>query len=346
MPPGWHIAPVERWPINNHNSGQPPNFDIRKWRFKTYGEVENPLELSYEEFQKLPHVSKTLDHHCIDGWSYLGQLWNGVDISVIKEKSLVRSNVRYVLVESTQGLSQRFPIGQDLLIADGQNGSVLSRSSGYPLRIVAPGEFGYKSTKWVDRIKFCSEPELDAIEKETKREGYYELYAEKVVNFNPWTADSNERKKFLRKNFSMETETKRRKKKEEFLAGQGKNTAIAQDTDLFPLCAASDLKENSGSKFVVNGSDLLLVKSGSEIYAVEPICTHLSTDLSHGKVNCEARTVKCPLHGAVFDVASGTCLSGSYGSDGDTFPGIRTYKIRVEKGTVFVEKNQPWGPVW
>src|SRR5579872_4695841 len=85
MPPGWHLAPTDRWPINNPESGRPRDFKIEKWRLRTRGAVENPLELSVEEFHDLPHVTRVLDHHCIDGWSYLGQTWDGVDISVIKE---------------------------------------------------------------------------------------------------------------------------------------------------------------------------------------------------------------------------------------------------------------------
>ncbi len=340
IPPGWRIAPVDRWPINNHDSGQTPNFDVGKWRFRTYGEVENPLDITYEEFRNLPHITKTLDHHCIDGWSYLGQVWNGVDISVIKEKTKVRKSACYILVESSQGLSQTFPIGQDLLLADGQNGSVLPRPAGYPLRIVAPGEFGMKSTKWVEKIKFCSEREVDALDRMVMQNGLYELYSEKLSDFNPWTVDNKERKKFLCKNFAAGVEAVRFKKKQEFLDS---NDAISSET--FALCKLGDLKENAGSKFVINGNEILVVKSGNLIYGVEPICPHLGSDLSRGRVNCDAKTVKCPLHGAVFDIASGTCLSGSYGCDGDTFPPIRTYRIKVESDTVFLERNQEWGTI-
>ena len=109
-------------------------------------------------------------------------------------------------------------------------------------------------------------------------------------------------------------EAVRFKKKQKFLDS---NDAISSET--FPLCKMGDLKENAGSKFVINGNEILVVKSGNSVYAVEPICPHLGSDLSRGRVNCDAKTVKCPLHGAVFDIASGTCLSGSYGCDGDTF---------------------------
>ena len=158
--------------------------------------------MTYEEFRNLPHITKTLDHHCIDGWSYLGQVWNGVDISVIKEETKVRKSARHILVESSQGLSQTFPIDQGSLTCGCADGSVLPRPAGYPLRIVAPGEFGMKSTKWVEKIKFCSEREIDALDRMVMQNGLYELYSEKLSTFNPWNVDNKERKKFLCKNFA------------------------------------------------------------------------------------------------------------------------------------------------
>jgi nitrite reductase/ring-hydroxylating ferredoxin subunit len=346
IPPGWRVAQVDRWPINTPDPGRGTEFDITKWRFRTCGEVENPLELTYEEFQKLPHISKTLDHHCVDGWSYLGQEWNGVDISILKELTRVRSKARYLVIESEYAASQRFPIDQDLLLADGQNGSKLSKAAGFPLRIVAPGEFGYKSRKWIDRIRFCANSELDDLEKSFMEIGAFDLYSDRICSFDPWTVDNNARKSFLRKVFTADTKETRQKKKVE---GNAKNSGLKTNAseDEVKLCTMNDLIHSpNGIKHVINGVEILVVKCGSEIYAAEPICTHQGSDLSRGKINPDARTLKCPLHGAIFDAATGVCLSGSYGCDGDTFPSIRTYRIRVEQENVILEREQDWGQIW
>jgi nitrite reductase/ring-hydroxylating ferredoxin subunit len=346
IPQGWRVAQVERWPINTPDPPRGIEFDIGKWRFRTYGEVDNPLELKYEEFQKLPHVTKTLDHHCIDGWSYLGQEWNGVDISTIKEMTRVRNNARYLFIESEYAASQRFPIDQDLLLADGQNGSRLSKAAGFPLRIVAPGEFGFKSRKWIERIRFCSTLELDDLERSFKEIGAFELYSSKMQSFDPWTVDNHARKSFLHAVFTADTEETRQKKREEYLSNDG-GLKVKESESEVRLCSLGALKDSTkGLKIIVNGSEILLVKFGTEVYAVEPICSHQGSDLSRGRVNQDARTLKCPLHSALFDTATGVCLSGSYGCDGDTFPSIRTYKIRVRDDNVFLEKNQQWGPIW
>jgi Oxidoreductase molybdopterin binding domain len=41
----------------------------------------------------------------------------------------------------------------------------LPRGKAFPLRLVAPGEYGYKSVKWVKKIKFSSTREHDFNEK-------------------------------------------------------------------------------------------------------------------------------------------------------------------------------------
>jgi DMSO/TMAO reductase YedYZ molybdopterin-dependent catalytic subunit/nitrite reductase/ring-hydroxylating ferredoxin subunit len=344
VPPGWRVVNSDRRPINN---SIPPDFKMEEWRLKIYGEVENPREYTYEEFQNLPHVAKILDHHCVDGWSYLGQKWSGVDISVIKERSHVRNSARYLIVESIKGASQRFPIDQDLLLADGQDDAPLSMASGYPLRLVAPGEFGFKSRKWVGSIKFCAEVEMDKLDKAFEKIGVYELYSSKVGPFNPWTVDSKDRKKFLRAVFAFDTDSTRLDKKK-YYQKQCANDTVALGVDSAKICTQEDLEQsNVGIKTVVNGNEIFLVQNrDGEIYAIEPICTHMGTDISRGKFNCDAGTLKCPLHGAVFDVRTGNCLSGSMGCDGDTFPDARVYKIKVKEGAVFVERNQPWGSLW
>ncbi len=345
MPPGWFVAPAEKWPINNPNPAFPDDFDIKNWRFRTSGEVDRPLDLTYEEFRRLPHVNKILDHHCVDGWSFLGQSWDGVELSEIKKLTQVRSDARFVMIEGARCLSQRFPVDQDLLLADGQAGRELPKAAGFPLRLVDPGEFGFKSRKWIDSIRFCSAEEVDGLENSFKDIGSYEFYCEKVGPLNPWTVDNNDRKHFLRQVFTADTEQARQKKKREHLEKSGVSMLPDPNLEEVELCRRDALNEK-GLRLIVNGSELLLVNSSSGIRAVEPICTHLGTDLSKGKINYDARTIKCPLHGAVFDLASGGCLSGSYGSEGDAFPGLRTYEIRVTERAIFLPRKQYWGEVW
>lgn len=349
IPPGWHVLSLDHWPVNNPSPGSGVVTDLDRWKFTTCGEVDNPLELNYEMFQRLPHVSKTLDHHCIDGWSYLGQQWSGVDIDVIKEVSGVRASARYMMIEGDHVSSQRFPIDQDILLADSQDGKKLAKTVGYPLRVVAPGEYGYRSRKWISRIRFCNDLEQDELEKGFEKAGAYDVYTREIRFANPWTIDNEARKKWLRVVFADETDEVRQKRRRDNLLGKNAIHKVepSVEHDEVRLCELDGLDSSSGGlRLSVNGSEIFLVRLGDEIYANEPLCSHMGTDLANGQINRGARTLKCPLHGAIFDLTTARCLSGSYGADPDAFPPIRQYRIRIAGNEVFLQREQDWGRIW
>src|SRR2546427_2558336 len=43
--------------------------DPRLWRLRVDGLVRQPLELSIEELMRMPRVTYTVKHHCVEGWS-------------------------------------------------------------------------------------------------------------------------------------------------------------------------------------------------------------------------------------------------------------------------------------
>ena len=209
IPKGWVMATVDKWPINTmHNPGIRP----QNWRFETAGDVKEPLSLSYDEFVKLPSVTRKLDHHCIDGWSYLGHEWTGVEMSTIVQMTMPTEGAKYIHTEGERGYSSTFPIGQDLLLAYKRNGEAISRAGGWPVRLVAPGEFGYKSVKWVERVRFISDWEYDFWDKKLMGWGLSPI----DPKLNPWNMDTKERKEGLRDLFTHLIEDQRREKIEAY----------------------------------------------------------------------------------------------------------------------------------
>ncbi len=210
IPPGWRLANVDQWPINTmHGPGPRP----LNWRFETHGNVKKPLSLSYDEFVKLPHITKKLDHHCIDGWSYLANEWTGVDMNTIIEMTMPAGDVKYVHVEGERGYSSTLQFGLEMMLADKRNGAVLPRAGGHPVRLVAPGEFGYKSVKWVERVKFIAEWEDDFWNKKLAGWGLPPI----DPNLNPWNVDNAERKAGLRQLFIHLIADQRREKAARYL---------------------------------------------------------------------------------------------------------------------------------
>jgi 3-phenylpropionate/trans-cinnamate dioxygenase ferredoxin subunit len=105
----------------------------------------------------------------------------------------------------------------------------------------------------------------------------------------------------------------------------------AAPTDGFVQVATLDQVPPAGSHLVeVDDTRIALFNLNGEIYAIEDVCTHDGGPLVEGTIvnDCE---VKCPRHGARFDIRSGAALS---------FPAIRptqTFAVRIEGGNVLIE---------
>ncbi len=72
--------------------------------------------------------------------------------------------------------------------------------------------------------------------------------------------------------------------------------------------AEADLEEGSPKRVEVDGTPVLLLRQGEEIFAISAVCTHLGGPLEEGKI--EGDTVTCPWHGSVFCLRDGKLLHG------------------------------------
>lgn len=82
---------------------------------------------------------------------------------------------------------------------------------------------------------------------------------------------------------------------------------------------SSDCGDNGIGLYEVDG----------EIYALEDICPHGPSLLSRG-LAIDGK-VKCPLHGAVFDIKTGKCLQGPAERD------LQTYLVQIKGDEIFVQ---------
>lgn len=82
--------------------------------------------------------------------------------------------------------------------------------------------------------------------------------------------------------------------------------------DWTPTVAFDDLPDRRPTLARVNGSEVLLVRNGDQVFAIGNRCSHMGAPLTKGPVTFAGslRTVKCPLHGSTFDLSSGKVLKG------------------------------------
>ncbi len=81
---------------------------------------------------------------------------------------------------------------------------------------------------------------------------------------------------------------------------------------------------------LASGRQVVLIRRGDAVSALEDQCTHQSMPLSAGEL-CADGTIECPWHGARFDVATGACRRGP------AEDAVRAFVVRVENGVVNVD---------
>jgi DMSO/TMAO reductase YedYZ molybdopterin-dependent catalytic subunit len=149
LPPGQSLT--LKWPVLHY--GSVPRFDPARWDFRVSGLVEHPLRFTWDEFNQLPRIHRTSDFHCVTRWSRFNNQWDGVALREILFRAKPQSNAKYVLVHAEQGYTANVPLADldrdNVLLATHHDGEPLTPDHGYPLRLIVPHLYGWKSVKWV-----------------------------------------------------------------------------------------------------------------------------------------------------------------------------------------------------
>jgi DMSO/TMAO reductase YedYZ molybdopterin-dependent catalytic subunit len=153
LPPGQ--SATLKWPVLH--VGDVPKFDAQTWDFQITGLVERPVRLSWDEFRRLPMMEVTADMHCVTRWSRFDVRWEGVPFAEVMKLAGAKPEAKYVMVHAEHDFTSNVPL-QDLmrpttLFALKHNGEPLPADHGYPVRLVVPHLYAWKSVKWVRGIE-------------------------------------------------------------------------------------------------------------------------------------------------------------------------------------------------
>lgn len=157
VPPGQHVT--RGFPVLHE--GDVPRIEPANWRFAVFGLVEEPLTLDYEAFRALPHCRIEADVHCVTGWSKLDNAWEGVASRDLWERVKPGAGARFVMIHAAGGFTANLSLDDflqpDVLFAWSHNGVPLSPEHGWPLRLVVPRLYFWKSAKWVEGVEVMAE---------------------------------------------------------------------------------------------------------------------------------------------------------------------------------------------
>lgn len=96
-----------------------------------------------------------------------------------------------------------------------------------------------------------------------------------------------------------------------------------------PVLPVSALQEGEMTAREVDGVSVLVCRVNDEFHAVSNRCSHASQLLAEGELS--GHVLKCPLHGAMFDIRTGEHLAPPA-----TRP-IKVFRVSVEGNQVCVE---------
>ena len=156
VPPGQFVA--KTFPVLTY--GDTPQIDLAAWRIRVWGMVERELTLDWAQFCALPQVAVDADFHCVTQWSALDQTWEGVTVAALLDAAGIRPAARHIMAHCYGDYTTNIPLELALsegLLARRQNGAELGRDHGWPLRLVIPSRYGWKSAKWVNGIELLAE---------------------------------------------------------------------------------------------------------------------------------------------------------------------------------------------
>jgi len=175
IPPGQKLT--ERFPVLHY--GPMPYVKLEDWDFKITGLVEKAVYLSWQDIMALPQSTITTDIHCVTRWSKLDTVWTGVKIGEIMKLVKLKPNVKFVVAQAEYGFTANMPLevllDDDVMLAHSFEGKPLEKEHGWPLRLLVPKKYFWKSAKWVRGLEFLSQDKLGFWE----RNGYSN-------NADPW----------------------------------------------------------------------------------------------------------------------------------------------------------------
>jgi DMSO/TMAO reductase YedYZ molybdopterin-dependent catalytic subunit len=165
VPP--HQTVTRGWPVLH--VGGVPSFDPTGWDLSFGGACWAPYSLSWDELRALPPVELRSDFHCVTGWSKLDNVWRGVLVHDVMQRARPDADAQHVMVHGRRDYSANLPLRSlledDAIVAWGHNGRDLAPKHGWPLRLVVPRLYAWKSVKWVRSFELLT----------ADRRGFWEL---------------------------------------------------------------------------------------------------------------------------------------------------------------------------
>lgn len=166
LPPGQALT--QKWPVLH--IGNIPRFNPMAWDFYIRGNVKEPKRFTWQEFSALPTTTQISDMHCVTRWSKFDSHFEGIPVAEVMKHVALLPDTSHVLVHADPGYTTNLPLedflDDDVMFALKYEGQPLTPDHGYPVRLLVPKLYLWKSAKWVRGLEFLA----------ADRPGFWEQY--------------------------------------------------------------------------------------------------------------------------------------------------------------------------
>jgi DMSO/TMAO reductase YedYZ molybdopterin-dependent catalytic subunit len=159
VPPGQQVRPD--WLVQHY--GPVPRFRPDTWDFRVTGVTESGGEHRWDwaGICALPRCAVTADLHCVTKHTIPDIPWEGIAATELLRLAPPAGHVTHVMVWADYGYSANIRIGDfaadTTLLATAVAGEPLTPEHGFPMRLVVPHLYGWKSVKWVRAVEYLTE---------------------------------------------------------------------------------------------------------------------------------------------------------------------------------------------
>lgn len=155
VPPGQFLT--RRFPVLTYGS-TPKYRSLEDWDLRVFGLVDSDKRFSWEELMALPTRTLTVDIHCVTRWSKLDTTWTGIPWRTFLDQFQVDDQATHVMVHCEKGYTTNVSLDvlddDDTMLAYQYEGEPLEPDHGYPMRLLVPKKYFWKSAKWIRGFEF------------------------------------------------------------------------------------------------------------------------------------------------------------------------------------------------
>jgi DMSO/TMAO reductase YedYZ molybdopterin-dependent catalytic subunit len=164
------LTPVGEFYVQSY--ALPPSIERDSWRLEIAGMVDRPLTLTLQDILAAPQEEFYLTMECIGnpaGGNLIGNaLWTGTPVLPFLRRVGVKPEATEFVLHGADFYETTLPVAEvmrpDVRLVYQMNGAPLTKSHGYPVRILIPGHFGQKQPKWLTKIEAIAQ----------RKRGYWE----------------------------------------------------------------------------------------------------------------------------------------------------------------------------